>query len=68
MDHPKNLIAINITPTETLLKWDPPGVEAENYVIVLTHDSGMSLLNDQDSACNWGNHHPSTEINTSDWG
>ncbi|XP_013928507.1 PREDICTED: tenascin-R-like, partial [Thamnophis sirtalis] len=49
MDHPKNLIAINITPTETLLKWDPPGVEAENYVIVLTHDSvaGETILVDR---------------------
>ncbi|XP_026559248.1 tenascin-R [Pseudonaja textilis] len=49
MDHPKNLIAVNITPTETLLKWDPPGVEAENYVIVLTHGNvaGETILVDR---------------------
>lgn len=43
MDNPESLNATNITPTETLLKWNPPVAEVENYVIVLKHDAGMPL-------------------------
>ncbi|XP_078248526.1 tenascin-R isoform X8 [Pogona vitticeps] len=48
MDNPESLTATNITPTETLLKWDPPTAEVENYVIVLTHDTvaGETILVD----------------------
>lgn len=47
MDNPESLTATDITPTETLLKWNPPVAEVENYVIVLTHDTGMPLPNDR---------------------
>ncbi|KAJ6654663.1 hypothetical protein lerEdw1_006685 [Lerista edwardsae] len=43
MDNPESLNATNITPTETLLKWNPPVAEVENYVIVLKHDAGIPL-------------------------
>ncbi|XP_030062602.1 tenascin-R [Microcaecilia unicolor] len=37
MDNPTGLIAFNITPTEAVLRWNPPVAEVENYIIVLTH-------------------------------
>ncbi|KAH0618246.1 hypothetical protein JD844_017263 [Phrynosoma platyrhinos] len=48
MDNPESLTATNITPTEALLKWNPPMTEVENYVIVLTHDTvaGETILVD----------------------
>ncbi|XP_048353933.1 tenascin-R isoform X2 [Sphaerodactylus townsendi] len=51
MDNPDSLTAINITPTEALLKWEPPVAEVENYVIVLTHHTvaGETILVDGSS-------------------
>uniref|UniRef100_A0A8D0HC42 Janusin n=1 Tax=Sphenodon punctatus TaxID=8508 RepID=A0A8D0HC42_SPHPU len=46
MDNPLGLAATNITPTEALLQWNPPMAEVENYVIVLTHYTGETILVD----------------------
>ncbi|KAL8178068.1 UNVERIFIED_CONTAM: hypothetical protein K2H54_028500, partial [Gekko kuhli] len=51
MDNPESLTASNITPTEALLKWEPPVAEVESYVIVLTHNAvaGKTILVDGSS-------------------
>uniref|UniRef100_A0A8B9QE39 Tenascin R n=1 Tax=Apteryx owenii TaxID=8824 RepID=A0A8B9QE39_APTOW len=46
MDAPLGVTATNVTPTEALLQWNPPLSDVENYVIVLTHYTGETILVD----------------------
>lgn len=40
MDAPLGVTATNITPTEALLQWNPPLMDVESYVLVLTRHAG----------------------------
>lgn len=41
MDAPLGVTATNITPTEALLQWNPPLMDVESYVLVLTRHAGV---------------------------
>lgn len=41
MDAPLGVTATNITPTEVLLQWNPPLMDVESYVLVLTRHTGV---------------------------
>lgn len=41
MDAPLGVTATNITPTEALLQWNPPLMDVESYVLVLTRHTGV---------------------------
>lgn len=41
MDAPLGVTATNITPTEALLQWNPPLMDVESYVLVLTRQAGV---------------------------
>lgn len=42
MDAPLGVTATNITPTEALLQWNPPLMDVESYVLVLTRHAGAT--------------------------
>lgn len=44
MDVPLGVTATNITPTEALLQWNPPLLEVESYVLILTRRAGTPGL------------------------
>uniref|UniRef100_A0A803XYE6 Tenascin R n=1 Tax=Meleagris gallopavo TaxID=9103 RepID=A0A803XYE6_MELGA len=49
MDAPLGVTATNITPTEVLLQWNPPLMDVESYVLVLTRHTvvaGETILVD----------------------
>ncbi|NWZ22068.1 TENR protein, partial [Asarcornis scutulata] len=48
MDAPLGVTATNITPTEALLQWNPPLMDVESYVLVLTRHAvaGETILVD----------------------
>lgn len=41
MDAPLGVTATNITPTKALLQWNPPLMDVESYVLVLTRHAGV---------------------------
>uniref|UniRef100_U3K150 Tenascin-R n=1 Tax=Ficedula albicollis TaxID=59894 RepID=U3K150_FICAL len=51
MDVPLGVTATNITPTEALLQWNPPLLEVESYVLILTCHAvaGETILVDGDN-------------------
>ncbi|XP_032923359.1 tenascin-R isoform X2 [Catharus ustulatus] len=51
MDVPLGVTATNITPTEALLQWNPPLLEVESYVLILTRRAvaGETILVDGDN-------------------
>uniref|UniRef100_A0A8C9EIL5 Tenascin-R n=1 Tax=Pavo cristatus TaxID=9049 RepID=A0A8C9EIL5_PAVCR len=46
MDAPLGVTATNITPTEALLQWNPPLMDVESYVLILTRHTGETILVD----------------------